>query len=197
MKRWFRKEKWDEGMTRRNEAEMEEVDPSESPYLLCAVVRREKGGDEGKKSTMKDRWDGEIKRRSEERCDKGMEGWGGGVFQKDHLSCVRGSVFREGDSGGFWVLLSSPFNPFLHTGHVSCCRKRERRKSVPNVFKTFLLLNITPPSSSPFPARVLYSLSGRSGCRAAVWRALPLQSPPCTPDTPYCSLERHTPLFLI
>lgn len=30
-------------MTRRNEAEMEEVDPSESPYLLCAVVRREKG----------------------------------------------------------------------------------------------------------------------------------------------------------
>lgn len=41
-------------MTRRNEAEME-VDPSESPHLLCAVVRREKGGDEGKKSTMKDR----------------------------------------------------------------------------------------------------------------------------------------------
>lgn len=41
------------GVTRRNEAEMEEVYPSESPYLPCAVVRRE-GGDEGKKSGIKD-----------------------------------------------------------------------------------------------------------------------------------------------
>lgn len=123
MKRWFREEEWDEGMTRRNEAEMEEVYPSESPYLPCAVVRRE-GGDEGKKSGIKDGW---------ERLKGGqrgaIRGWGGGVFQKDHLSCVRGSVFREGDSGGFWVLLSSPFNPFLHTGHVSCCRKREEKIS--------------------------------------------------------------------
>lgn len=53
----------------------------------------------------------------------GIEGWKRSVFQKDHLSCVRGSVDREGDSGAGWVLLSSPFKPFLHTGHVSCWTK--------------------------------------------------------------------------
>lgn len=47
----------------------------------------------------------------------------GGESQKDHLSCVRGSVEREGDSGATWLLLlllSSPLKLFLHTGHVSC-----------------------------------------------------------------------------
>lgn len=44
--------------------------------------------------------------------------------QKDHLSCVRGSMEREGDSDGGWLLLSSPFKLFLHTGHVSCCIQR-------------------------------------------------------------------------
>ena len=44
--------------------------------------------------------------------------------QKDHLSCVLESVAREGDSGGGWLVLSSPFKPFLHTGHVSCCQGR-------------------------------------------------------------------------
>lgn len=42
-----------------------------------------------------------------------------GVSQKDHLSCVRGSVESEGDSEG-WLLLSSPFKLIRHTGHVSC-----------------------------------------------------------------------------
>lgn len=42
------------------------------------------------------------------------------VDQKDHLSCVRGSVDWEGFSEGDWLLLSSPFKLFLQTGHVSC-----------------------------------------------------------------------------
>lgn len=48
-----------------------------------------------------------------------------------------------------------------------------------------------------FPAMVLYSLSERSGYRVAVWLALPLRSPLCTPDIPYSSLlvpERYWPL---
>lgn len=58
--------------------------------------------------------------------DVGEERAGGwvGPSQKDHLSCVRGSVEREGDSGATWLLLlllSSPLKLFLHTGHVSCC----------------------------------------------------------------------------
>lgn len=39
-----------------------------------------------------------------------------------------------------------------------------------------------------FPAMVLYSLNERSGYRVAVWLALPLRSPLCTPDIPYSSL---------
>ena len=33
---------------------------------------------------------------------------------------------REGDSDGGWLLLSSPFKLFLHTGHVSCCVATEQ-----------------------------------------------------------------------
>lgn len=51
--------------------------------------------------------------------DKG-DGRRCGVDQKDHLSCVRGSVDCEGVSDGDWLLLSSPFKLFLQTGHVSC-----------------------------------------------------------------------------
>ncbi len=54
------------------------------------------------------------------------EGWHRWVSQKDHLSCVRGSMEREGDSDGDWLLLSSPFKLFLHTGHVSCCLATEQ-----------------------------------------------------------------------
>lgn len=62
---------------------------------------------------------GEEKPRNETR-------W---VSQKDHLSCVRGSVEREGDSDGAWLLLllSSPLKLFLHTGHVSCCVATEQK----------------------------------------------------------------------
>ena len=52
------------------------------------------------------------------------------VSQKDHLSCVRGSMEREGDSDGGWLLLSSPFKLFLHTGHVSCCVATEQNANL-------------------------------------------------------------------
>lgn len=59
--------------------------------------------------------------------DEGEDERDGGASQKDHLSCVRGSMEREGDSDGGWLLLSSPFKLFLHTGHVSCCIHREEQ----------------------------------------------------------------------
>lgn len=43
----------------------------------------------------------------------------------------------------------------------------------------------------PFPAMVLYSLNERSGYKVAVWLALPLQSPLCTLDIPYNSLQER------
>lgn len=52
------------------------------------------------------------------------------MSQKDHLSCVRGSIEREGDSDEGWLLLSSPFKLFLHTGHVSCCVAAEQKADI-------------------------------------------------------------------
>lgn len=59
---------------------------------------------------------------------EGADEGDGRASQKDHLSCVRGSMERVGDSEGGWLLLSSPFKLFLHTGHVSCCIHREEEQ---------------------------------------------------------------------
>lgn len=66
---------------------------------------------------------------TDEGADEG-DRW---ASQKDHLSCVRGSMEREGDSDGGWLLLSSPFKLFLHTGHVSCCIHGEEEHTADDI----------------------------------------------------------------
>lgn len=69
--------------------------------------------------------------------------WGRRASQKDHLSCVRGSVEREGDSEGVWLLLSSPFKLILHTGHVSCCSATEQNAHVSFLQNSHIFTNIS------------------------------------------------------
>lgn len=98
---------------------------------LCAWIRKK--ALKQNKNTKKSNWDDYDCNRGEQWKVRSVfsvchwmwvrrtEGWDRWASQKDHLSCVRGSMERVGDSDEGWLLLSSPFKLFLHTGHVSCC----------------------------------------------------------------------------
>lgn len=90
--------------------------------------------------TRREAWSFSPLELTDEGADEG-DRW---VSQKDHLSCVRGSMEREGDSEGGWLLLSSPFKLFLHTGHVSCCIHREEEHTADDISSGLFRKDIFP-----------------------------------------------------
>lgn len=123
--------------------------------------------------------------------------------QKVHRSCSWLSLLKLllAEASGFCAcrVESSPFKLFLHTGHVSCCKKTGRGAQG-NGSGGAASPRGSPrwaPKSrgclQPLPAltRARCSCCGRSGCRVTAAPARPPCSPPYTRDTPSPYLEER------